>query len=601
MIGPRFPATWVWASDPAAVPLKQVLQRLERLADLEFLRRLPPAPEPEYEFKHAVTREAVYGSLTASRRETLHERVAEFIEQTYPDELRRFVDVLAHHYGQTGNLEKRRAWLRDAAEGARAAFATETAIGYYEELLDPFVLAPGQRGELLIELGDLLRRVARWSEAADVYQEALSAAERTSDRVVHAQASRGLGSVLPYTAGHEQAVSAALDKLGRAAIEFEQLGDLHGLTTTLERLSWTFWELGRYEEALDASEQQLAIADELDDSVAVSTALESMGIVRWRMGDYPEATTLLQRALEVASNAGYRPGIILAANDLAAVRSDSGDLVPAMRYFLLALAVAEEIGDRRMAAIVIGNIGEIHRRQGEYARALQCFGHGFRIAFEIGDRTSMSAHAGNLAIAIAAQGGSAEAQRLLDRAIELARALHAQYWLCEWLYQQGLLLAAAGRLQKAEWSNQEVLELAAEHDQTIELRARLLSIRLRVDLRRITRGAAIRELRSLRDRWTEAPDQAMVLRAIWQLDPTQEQIRRDAARRYWALYEQNPVVEYREAYEELSGDTLPRPRPLPPLPDSVGREPIDLSQMLRHLDLAIGQFHIEARGEGRST
>jgi len=80
----------------------------------------------------------------------------------------------------------------------------------------------------------------------------------------------------------------------------------------------------------------------------------------------------------------------------------------------------------------------------------------------------------------------------------------------------------------------------------------------------------------------------MVLRAIWRLDPTQEQIRRDAASRYRAFYEQTPIVEYREVYEELTGESLPRPQPLPPPPDSVGRESIELSQILRHLDLAIG-------------
>jgi tetratricopeptide (TPR) repeat protein len=588
VLGPRFQASWIWGSHASAGSPEQVLRYLDHLTELEFVRQVSPGPEPEYEFKHAITQEAVYESLSPGLRETLHGSVARFIERTYPDRLSQFVDLLAHHYGRTPDLTKQREWFRAAADAAKDTFATEAAIGYHERLLA--LLPPEQTGGLLIELGDLLLLAARWVDAEAVYDRALRVADSIADRTIHAEACRGLGSVLPYIQAQDRVLQQAADQLRRAVMEFDQLQDGRGLVKTLERLAWTSWELGDYPGALAASERHLDIATEAEDLVGVSTALENMGLVRWHTGEHAEALRLLQRALDTATMAGYRPGVIHAANDLAGVRSERGDHVRAIRDFWQALVVAQEIGDRRNVTLVIGNIGESHRRQGEYGRALRCFAHAFRIAVEIADRTGMAALAGNLATTVAAQGREPEAEQLLARAVKLAESLDAQFWICESLYQQALLLTTAGRLHEAEQAIQRVLDITSKHQQgRVELQAGLLSVRLLVALGRMERSAAMWQLRELRNNWVDPPEQAAILDALWQLDPSQEQWRRDAARLYRTLYDQAPTVEYREAYERLTGASLPAAPSLPPVPDSVSREPLDLSEVLEQLDQAIRQ------------
>ena len=596
VIGARFAAAWICGSHPAAGTPEQVLRHLERLAELDLTRRFTDSPEPEYAFKHAITREAVYESLSAHERAARHEAVASYLERAYPDRLSQLVHVLAHHYQQTPNVAKRREWLKAAADAARGAFAADSAIGYYEALLA--LLPQEQTGEPLIELGDLLRLAARWADAERVYDRALAVAG-TSDRRVRAAATRGLGSVLPYTRPAGQALRQAVDRLRQAVVEFQRLEDWPGLAATLERLAWTSWELGDFDGALAASEQQLTIATRAGDLVGVSAALENKGVVRWLTGQHAAALPLLEEALEVATGARYRPGVILAANDLGGVCFEGGDHVRAIRHFGQALAVAEEIGDRRMAARVIGNLGEAHRRQGEYGRAVRCLAHAFRAAAEIGDRPNMMIQAGNLAMAVAAQGHEPEAEQLYARVVRLARQLAAQYALCEWLHQQARLLAAVGRPQEAERANREALEIAAEHRQAgVELRARLLSLRLQVKLGRMDRGDAVRELRVLRNDQVDPPEQAAVLDALWQLDPSQELARQEAAGLYRMLHERAPTVEYREAYERLVGVALPPGPPLLPPPPSVGRAPLDIAQVLEQLDLAIQQTRSETSGEG---
>jgi tetratricopeptide (TPR) repeat protein len=587
VLGQRFLVGWISGSHPAAGTPEQVMGHLQHLADLDLTRLSAPLPEPEYTFKHAITREAVYQSLSARRRQTLHEDVARFIERTFPDRLPQFADALAHHYGQTQNVAKQRIWFRAAADAARAALATEAAITYDEWLLA--LLPPEQTGELLIELGDLLRLAARWADAERAYQEAVRVADLTGDRRVHAEGNRGLGSVLPYTRPHEQAFHEAVDQLRRAVMEFEQLQDTRGLAQTLERLAWASWELGDYPAALAASERHLAIVTEADDLVGMSAALENMGVVCWITGDHAEALSLLQRALDTATRAGDRRGVILATIDLASLRAERGDHTQAIGHFHKALAMAKEIGDRRNTGIVTGNLGDLHLVQGELGRALRCFAHAFWVAVEIGDRRGMAVQAGRLAMTVVAQGREREAEQLYARAIRLARHVDARFF-CVWLYEQARLFETVGRLDQAERANREALEVASEHHLgEFELKARLLGLRLQVALGRLERGAALRELRALRDTRVMLSEQAAVLDVLWQLDPAQEQVRQDAARLYRTLYEQSPQVEYRERYERLTGVVLPAPLPLPPLPDSVGRAPLELAEVLKQLDLALGQ------------
>src|SRR5262249_25140935 len=62
--------------------LKHALAQLEQ-AELVFHRGEPP--EAVYSFKHALVRDAAYGSLLKSRRHQLHGQIARALEERFPD------------------------------------------------------------------------------------------------------------------------------------------------------------------------------------------------------------------------------------------------------------------------------------------------------------------------------------------------------------------------------------------------------------------------------------------------------------------------------------------------------------------------------------
>ena len=585
VIGRRCRARWISETYPAAGPPEEVAHHLERLDEVDLMPRRTAAPEPEYQFKHAITQEAAYQSLTFQMREALHERVGLLIERTYPDRLAQYVDVLAHHYGRTRRVDKQRRWFRAAGDAAKATFANEAAVDYYERLLP--LLPEDQTGEVLVELGAVWHLTGRWTAAEEAYRRAMQVASRAGRREVLAASQRDLGDLYMYTQSYAEAVSW----LTRAADEFERLGDRQGLSKTLDRITFALYQQGAYRKALAAAGRHLEIATEAGDLAGMSIALNYTGLVRLNTGQTAAALALLQQALDTATRAGDRRCLLYAAGNLGLVHWRRGDHLRAVECYHQALSVAQEMGERQTAGVYIGNMGEVYRDQGDHIQATKCFVHALRIAVQLGDWTSVADQVANVASTAAAQGHDQEAERLFSQAIALARLLDAPYFLCGWLHQLAKLCLAQGRFDEAERVNQEALEVADRtNEREVQVPARLLSLRLQVTLGRIDTDAAIGRLRALESAWAEPHERAALLDALWQLDPTQEGARKAAADLYRTLYERAPSIEHREAHARLTGVTLPPGPPLPPLPKVVEEDVGDVEELLRQVDKAASQL-----------
>ena len=93
----------------AEAQLQAALSQLEA-SGLVFRRGSPP--EAVYTFKHALVQDATHDSLLKSRRQQLHARIAESIEQRYPNTASVQPQLLAQHYVEAGFAERSaRAWL----------------------------------------------------------------------------------------------------------------------------------------------------------------------------------------------------------------------------------------------------------------------------------------------------------------------------------------------------------------------------------------------------------------------------------------------------------------------------------------------------------
>ncbi|HEU5010941.1 MAG TPA: AAA family ATPase, partial [Roseiflexaceae bacterium] len=293
VVGRTFAPRWLWSSYPALGTPETVVQHLDMLSRLDLTPLDKPAPEPEYMFKHAITQEAAYESLSFAMRARLHERVGQFIEQSYADDLPSFVNVLAHHYERTRNRAKQRIYFRRAADAAKAVYANQTAIYYYDQLLP--LLPDNEKSDALLDMGEVLQLIGKWPEAEAAYRQALALAEQTGDMLAVARSEDALGYLLSYTESYDE----GLRWLTAARATFEEHGDQRGLGKTLEHLSFLHSQRSEYAEALRCAEQQRQIAAALNDHVGLSNAEANMGLAYQWLGDYGPSLEHFQRSIDI--------------------------------------------------------------------------------------------------------------------------------------------------------------------------------------------------------------------------------------------------------------------------------------------------------------
>ncbi len=127
---------------------------------------LPAPPKAgSYEFKHAITREAIYNQMLFAQRRQLHRAVAKWVEETYADDLEPHYALLAHHWRHTiGNpkddpdlVAKVLDYIEKAGEQAEARLNYQETAEFFTRALNMADKLPAE----LMYLVPKLRRM-RW-------------------------------------------------------------------------------------------------------------------------------------------------------------------------------------------------------------------------------------------------------------------------------------------------------------------------------------------------------------------------------------------------------------------------------------------------------
>jgi class 3 adenylate cyclase/predicted ATPase len=100
-------------SAATSLPESSLFASLDRLVASELVFRHGLAPAATYSFKHALVRDAAYGSLLKERRRQIHGRIARAIEEQLPEIAAGQPGVLAHHLTEAGLVQRAsQAWTR---------------------------------------------------------------------------------------------------------------------------------------------------------------------------------------------------------------------------------------------------------------------------------------------------------------------------------------------------------------------------------------------------------------------------------------------------------------------------------------------------------
>jgi predicted ATPase len=236
-------------------------------SELIFRRGSPP--EATYTFKHGLVQDAAYGTLLKSRRQQLHARIRQVLEERFPDQVEVQPELLPHHCTQAGTVDRAVDYWYKAGRQAVARSAMIEAVAQLTQGLD---LMPGLPAGPDRDRKELSLRLA------------------LGNALVAAQ-----GAGAPETA----------QAYARAAELGELTGDTSHLVAALYGLIRFHFSRAELTSALGVAERALAAAGQGNDVLAQSGGHFAVGWVNLALGYLHPARAHLEHAIGLLDS---RPG-----------------------------------------------------------------------------------------------------------------------------------------------------------------------------------------------------------------------------------------------------------------------------------------------------
>ena len=420
VIGRRFLVAWLCGAFPTLGPAEGISPDLAHLAQLDLIPLDTPEPALAYLFKHIITREVAYASLGAALRATLHGQLADYLEQQAATPTDQLLDVLAYHYEQSDNLDKKRHYLRRAGEAAAARYANAAALTYLSRAL---ALAPQDDHEeryALIMARETIYDILgeRTEQAADLAQlhhlaALLGDPQRQAEVALHS------GRYAERTSDYPAAMRAA-----QAAVAWAQAAARPDLEATAhQRWGWALLRQQAYANAQQQLEQSLRLIQAGTDQRRICQTLTDLGTLALDQGAHAEAYAWYTQSLQHARALGNRRQEGRVLGNLGTLLAEQGDLPGAQSALLQTLTVANVIGDRYMAGITQSNLGFLCIMLGDYAGARRWLAQSLAQLRAIGNRRLEAVSLGNLGLVAVQQGAYAEAQVTYAACLAIAQAI----------------------------------------------------------------------------------------------------------------------------------------------------------------------------------
>ncbi len=408
VVGRVFEAPVLPGAYPELGELDTVIDQLDtlRAADLVNLDR---AADQAYLFKHVATQEVAYESLPFAVRAMLHGRVGAYIERSDPDAVERNLDLLAHHFWNSDDEDRKRSYLARAADAARESYANAAAIDYLTRLVP--LLDKGERTAAMLKLAKVQELVGDWTTAEGVATEALALATDLGDLGAQGWSHAALAEVARKQGRFDDATA----RLDAARTAFDAIGAADGTGQVLHLAGTVAAQRGDYDTAQARYEESLAIRERLDDRASMGGLYSNLGVIEEYRGDYTAARAVNEQALSIRTDIGDRWAIGVSQNNLGMIALHEGAFGEARDRFEASIRLNREVGDAWMVAIGHNNLGTASRGLGDHAAAREHYAASLRAYRDYDDRWALAFLLEDVGV-LEAQTGQAE------RAFELLGA-----------------------------------------------------------------------------------------------------------------------------------------------------------------------------------
>jgi DNA-binding response OmpR family regulator/predicted ATPase len=464
----------------SANSLKAALARLEA-SELIFVSA--GLPNKTYTFKHAIVQDAAYAMLPRQKRQQLHGRVADALENSFPSMIETQPEFLAHHLAQAGSVERGIDYLRKAGQRSIDRSANAEAIGHLTGALDLLQslpinperqqaglglrvmlaqamiashgYAPSTR-RMLLQARELINEMTCVSEKfailygiwvchhisgevakqRDAALEFLAEAERTDDTAARCVAQRIVGTTyvmmgeFPAGLHHLKQAQALHDPMNHADSRHQYGQDIGAAALCYS--SWALWHLGHFDQAAKVATKAIKLAEKLSHpQTLVYTICHGRGFMdlfRRRCEDMQEYAGSL---VSICNKNGFSPrwatwGRLL--DGWAAICG--GHLGRGTKVLRAAVAGWQQEGARLWLPVFLILEAEGHLKAGCDEAALQTIEQALAICEETGERWALAEVLRTKACILLSTGRakSDEIEAILLDSLEIARRQQARCW-----------------------------------------------------------------------------------------------------------------------------------------------------------------------------
>jgi len=361
----------------------ELLSHLSALKDAEFLYERGIYPRTSYIFRHALSREVVYGSILGSRRKELHGQIGTAIEEMHNEDLTGHYEILSEHFYHGEDYAKAAKYARQAARKAEKSASLTDAIAHARRRVRCLDHLPdtgdGEREQIDARtvLGMYLNQLNHWAEAGEVVEPYVRLARETAYRKRLGQIQTVMGCYYGFVQEDLPKAFQSLEESLRIANEEKDI-----ITLILTNLWLGFF--GAMD--CDFEKTRRCIQRSVDINVAAKSlwGIASMKAQLAYFGHYwagkiDSLTELSLEALKVAEESGDPISRGMSHTTYGMACYARGKLDDAVHHVLHGKNLHERIGMYGWAALGNLSLAETYFAKREFQKAEECYEQAARI------------------------------------------------------------------------------------------------------------------------------------------------------------------------------------------------------------------------------
>jgi tetratricopeptide (TPR) repeat protein len=465
---------------------------LDQLVNSELVFRRGAPPDATYTFKHALVQDAAYQSLLKAKRQQVHARIAEALEERLTDAGETGPGVLAQHLTDAGLAARAIPYWRRAGELAAGRSANFEAIAHLSKGLELIGTLPNaaehldEEFALRLAIGGPL--IATKSEAAPEVEGTYSRAWALCDQLGRSDelfpALRGLWHCY-FLRG---VLQRAHDLAERLVVLAEEQGAPLRRALARRALGSTLFFLGRFSDATRELNEGIAIDDAIeaqdDHRADLLLHTERGGVVcrlysawaLWFLGFPDRALERVEAGLALSQRLAHPHSLAFALTWAGLLHNFRREFAAAQGRAEAAIGIAREYGLAEWHAEATLCRGFASIGLGQEAEGIAQLYAGLAGLDETGAHLLDTQWFGFITEACAQAGQFEEALTALDRAAAMTAVCHYQ---AELYRLRGTVLVETGKdAEAAAWLHRAIDTARSQQAKSLELRAAMSLARL---------------------------------------------------------------------------------------------------------------------------